>query len=195
MQGGEYIALERLETTYKTSHYAANLCVHATSESQKPIVIVFPHEVHLKEALAAHANLPAPDTDLHKLCEDEAVKEFYLRDLQAIAKKNGFKSIEIVQGVVLSPEEWTPESGLVTAAQKVQRKAVEKKYLDEIKVRSISLFLPWCTIRADKYFCRLAIKPRRGLTESLCVDSGRTYDPGMILVILVDALFLLSVPV
>jgi len=63
------------------------------------------------------------------------VKEFYLRDLQAIAKKNGFKTIEVVQGVVLSPEEWTPESGLVTAAQKVQRKAVEKKYMEEIKVR------------------------------------------------------------
>ena len=135
LQGGEYIALERLETTYKTCHYAANLCVHATSESQKPIVILFLHEVHLRELLASNANLPAPDTDLHKLCEDQSLKEFYLRDLQAIAKKNGFKAIEVVQGVVLSPEEWTPENGLVTAAQKVQRKAVEKKYLEEIKVR------------------------------------------------------------
>jgi len=121
-------SLSSASSTYKTCHYAANLCVHATSESQKPIVILFPHEVHLRELLASNANLPAPDTDLHKLCEDQSVKEFYLRDLQAIAKKNGFKAIEIVQGVVLSPEEWTPESGLVTAAQKVQRKAVEKKY-------------------------------------------------------------------
>jgi len=122
--------------TYKTSHYSANLCVHATAESQKPIVVIFPHEVHLREALAANANLPAPDTDIHKLCDDPAVQEFYLRDMQAIAKKNGFKTIEIVQGVVLTPDEWTPESGMVTAAQKVQRKAVEKKFLEEIKVRS-----------------------------------------------------------
>jgi len=86
--------------------------VHATSKSQKPIVILFPHEVHLRELLTANANLPAPDTDLRKLCEDQSVKEFYLRDLQAIAKKNGFKTIEVVQGGVLSPEEWTPESGL-----------------------------------------------------------------------------------
>jgi long-chain acyl-CoA synthetase len=129
--------------TYKTSHYVANVCVHATSESQKPIIIILPHEAHLKEALAANANLPAPDTDMHKLCENPAVREFYLRDMQAIAKKNGLKSIEIVQGVVLTPEEWTPESGLVTAAQKVQRKAVERKYWDEIKVRfrcTISLY-------------------------------------------------------
>jgi len=79
-------------------------------------VILFPHDVHLRELLASNANLPAPDADLHKLCEDQPLKEFYLRDLQTIAKKNGFKAIEIVQGVVLSPEEWTPESGLVTAA-------------------------------------------------------------------------------
>jgi len=136
LHGGEYIALERLETTYKTCHYAANLRVHATSESQNPIVIVLPHEVHLRELLVANTSLPAPDTDLHKLCEDQSVKEFYLRDLQAIAKKNGFKAIEIVQGVVLIPEERTPVSGLVTAAQKVQRKAVEKKYLEEIMARN-----------------------------------------------------------
>ena len=144
--------------TYKTSHYAANLCVHATSESQKPIVIIFPHEAHLREALAAHAELPAADTDLHKLCEDQALKDFYLKDMQAIAKKNGFKSIEVVQGVVLSPEEWTPESGLVTAAQKVPRKAVEKKYLEEIKVRFVSLlFLPWCMIRTDLLYPYLCV--------------------------------------
>ena len=160
--------------TYKTSHYAANLCVHATSESQKPIVIIFPHEAHLREALAAHAELPAPDTDLHKLCEDQAVKDFYLKDMQAIAKKNGFKSIEVVQGVVLSPEEWTPESGLVTAAQKVQRKAVEKKYLEEIKVRFVVFVVPCRCVRPELtgypclFVCRLAIRPRRGLTESSC---------------------------
>ena len=153
LQGGECIALEHLEMTYKTSHYVANLCVHATSESQKSIVILFPHEVHLREMLAANTNLPASDTDIHKLCEDAAVKEFYLKDLQAIAKKNGFKAIEVVQGVVLSPEEWTPESGLVTAAQKVERKAVEKKYLAEIKVGILASFLPWCSIRTDEFSC------------------------------------------
>src|SRR5260370_42265310 len=78
LQGGEYIALERLEMSYKTSHYVANACVHATSESQKPIVIIFPHEVHLKDALAANAKLPSPDSDIHKLCADPAVQEFYL---------------------------------------------------------------------------------------------------------------------
>lgn len=51
-----------------------------------------------------------------------------------MAKKNGFKTIEVVQGVVLAPDEWTPENGLVTAAQKVQRKNVEKAFKDQITV-------------------------------------------------------------
>ena len=138
-----------------TSHYVANLCVHATSESQKPIVILFPHEVYLREALAANADLPASDTDLHQLCRDPVVQEFYLRDLQAIAKKCGSRSIDVVQGVVLIPEEWTPESGLVSAALKVQRKAVEKQYLEEIKVCCACLVVPYRLYdqRADEYFC------------------------------------------
>ena len=60
-----------------------------------------------------------------------------LKDLQAVAKKNGFKSIEVIQAVVLGADEWTPESGLVTAAQKIQRKNVEKAFKDKIDVRCV----------------------------------------------------------
>jgi len=79
---------------------------------------------------------------MHALCDSPAIQQLILRDLQAIAKKNGFKSIEIVQGVVLTPDEWTTESGLITAAQKVQRKNVEKAFKDQIAVST--LLLPCC---------------------------------------------------
>lgn len=58
-------------------------------------------------------------------------------------KKNAFKPMELLQAVILTPEEWTPESGLVTAAQKVQRKKVAEKFDKEIKVRSSSTY--WLT--------------------------------------------------
>jgi len=38
-------------------------------------------------------------------------------------------------GIILGADEWTPESGLVTAAQKVQRKNVEKAFKAKIDVR------------------------------------------------------------
>ena len=34
-----------------------------------------------------------------------------------------------------APEEWTPENGLVTAVQKIQRRAISAKYKEEIEVR------------------------------------------------------------
>lgn len=36
---------------------------------------------------------------------------------------------------MLTPDEWTPESGLVTAAQKIQRAKIAKTFRDEINVR------------------------------------------------------------
>ena len=60
--------------------------------------------------------------------------DLVLKDLQALAKKAGLKGIEVIQGVVLTPDEWTAESGLLTAAQKVQRKAIERTFNDQISV-------------------------------------------------------------
>lgn len=131
LQGGEYIALERLESTYKSCNYVSNICVHATADVTQPIAIIVPHEVHLRAAL--------PDEDAHTplatLCESAKVKALVLRECNAAGKKSGFKTMEMLQAVVLTPEEWTPESGLVTAAQKIQRKKIEQRFGAEIKVR------------------------------------------------------------
>ena len=56
-----------------------------------------------------------------------------VRLITPLSKKNGFKPLELLQTVVLTSEEWTPESGLVTAAQKVQRKKVAERFAEEIK--------------------------------------------------------------
>lgn len=71
---------------------------------------------------------------MHKLCDSPAVNTLVLNDLKNVAKKNKFKPIEVVQGVVLSADEWTTESGLLTAAQKVQRKNVEKAFKEQLAV-------------------------------------------------------------
>lgn len=42
--------------------------------------------------------------------------------------------MEILQAVILTPEEWTPENGMVTAAQKIQRNKIAKEFEKEIKV-------------------------------------------------------------
>jgi long-chain acyl-CoA synthetase len=52
-------------------------------------------------------------------------------------KKSQFKGMEMLQAVILTADEWTPENELVTAAQKIQRKKIANKFEKEIKVRLI----------------------------------------------------------
>jgi long-chain acyl-CoA synthetase len=132
----QYIALEKLESTYKACNYVANICIHASPDAKQPIAIIIPHEANLRPAIKA-SNLTA-DVDstlsLAQLCENQRVNELVLKACNAIGKKNGFKSMEFLQAVILTPEEWTPESGLVTAAQKIQRNKIAKKFEAGIKV-------------------------------------------------------------
>ena len=130
----QYIALERLESTYKSCNLVSNICVHADANAKQPIAIIIPHEPHLRHALEskdlAGVDAKAP---LPELCHSKAVAELVLKECNALGKKNGFKQMELLQAVVLTGEEWTPENGLVTAAQKVQRKKVAEAFAAEIK--------------------------------------------------------------
>ena len=130
--------MERLEAIYKSCNLVGNICVHVVPDANQPMALIFPHEANLRHYLAT---TPPPgltgdakDTDLHALCANKAVVGAVLKECNAIAKREGFKSIEILQTVVLTPDEWTPESGLVTAAQKLQRKVITSKYKAEIEV-------------------------------------------------------------
>ncbi|KAF9491115.1 long-chain-fatty-acid-CoA-ligase [Pleurotus eryngii] len=150
LSGGEYIALERLEATYKSCPLVANICVHATPDAKQPIAIIFPHEVNLRHALASTSPAPSmsslssksgkgtnnqvdPNAELAVLCHDSRVRELMLKECNAKGKKSGFKPMETLQAVILTAEEWTPESGLVTAAQKIQRSKIAKKFDHDIK--------------------------------------------------------------
>ncbi|KAJ2931925.1 hypothetical protein H1R20_g5168, partial [Candolleomyces eurysporus] len=130
LANGEYIALERLESIYKSCNLVANICVHAVPEAQQPMAIIIPHEVHLRNLLASKGL--DSTSELGVLCHNSNVQELVLKEANAIGKKNGFKQPELLQAVVLTPDEWTPESGLVTAAQKIQRAKISKAFKDEI---------------------------------------------------------------
>ncbi|KAG8952300.1 long-chain fatty acid-CoA ligase [Tulasnella sp. 424] len=134
LSGGEYIALERLESTYKSCNVVANICVHAHTDAKQPMGIILPHEHNLRAALKSDpATASLADQDMHAICEDKKAAALVLKAINDVGKKNGFKGMELLEAVVLTPEEWTPESGLVTAAQKINRKAIATKYKDEIK--------------------------------------------------------------
>jgi len=129
LQSGEYIALERLESIYKACNLVGNLCVHASQDASQPLAVIIPHELHLRHTLGNSSS----SASLADLCKEQKVKDLILKECNALGKKNGFKPQELLQAVILTPEEWTPESGLVTAAQKIQRSKIAKAFQKEIK--------------------------------------------------------------
>ncbi|KAF5317652.1 hypothetical protein D9619_012552 [Psilocybe cf. subviscida] len=112
LQGGEYIALERLEAIYKSYSLVGNLCLYANGDMTQPIAIVVPRK---------------PGTS------SNSDKDKILNELVDLGKKNNLSKMETPRHVIVGQEEWTPESGYVTAAQKVQRAKVAEGFKDEIE--------------------------------------------------------------
>ena len=111
----------------------SNICVHASQDAKQPIAIIIPHEVHLRHFLESKS-LPGvdPQGNLATLCHNPKVQEAVMKECNVLGKKNDFKPMEMLEAVILTAEEWTPESGLVTAAQKVQRKKIAEHFKDDI---------------------------------------------------------------
>lgn len=133
---GEYIALEKLESVYKTALGVSNICVYGDSLSPRPVAIVMPTKSGL-EQLAAHVQL-----DIHQsfeaLCDNEAIKKAFLLELQDKAKQAGLKPAETLHDVYLTHEEWSSENGLLTAAQKLKRTAINQQYKKQLDAMNAS---------------------------------------------------------
>ncbi|CCF33415.1 AMP-binding enzyme [Colletotrichum higginsianum] len=127
MQGGEYIALEKLETVYRGSPFVANLMVYGDGEHSRAIAVIAPNE----KALAEEAQKLGVDE--HSMHTHKKVVDAVHKDLVALGRKAGLTGLEIIGGVVLTEEEWTPDSGLVTATQKVNRRVIREKYKSQME--------------------------------------------------------------
>lgn len=104
LQGGEYIALEKLEATYRGSQYVNNVMVYGDGTQPRAIAVIAPNEKpfhELADSLGVdHSQAPT----------DSKVKDAVFKDLIATGKKAGLTSLELVGSVVICEEEWTPAS-------------------------------------------------------------------------------------
>jgi long-chain acyl-CoA synthetase len=130
-----------------------SICVHGNSDAKQPIAIIFPHEGNLRQALQSSK----PDlakADFHTICHNEEVGKMVMDSCNAAGKKAGFKGMEMLQAVILTNEEWTPENGLLTAAHKLQRKNISDAFAKEMKVGVdsylMSFYLPLLTGRVQE---------------------------------------------
>lgn len=98
---------KQLESIYRSASVVANICVYAAADKAKPIAIVVPVEAALKK-LARENGIEG--NGLEDLCGNEKLQGIVLKELQAAGKHGGLGGIEIIDGVVLADEEWTPQN-------------------------------------------------------------------------------------
>ena len=123
---GEYVALDSLEAIYSLSPLAQSngVCVLVNSQKAFICALVVTDE-HKAMAFASANGISGtwPEILKNKAFQDKATANF-----AEVAKKNKLKSFEIVKKVVVLADEWTPENGILTAAQKLKRREIDKRY-------------------------------------------------------------------
>lgn len=111
------------------SPFIENICVYGDSEHNFIIALIIPNRNALKELVQ---NLEINETDLKVLCDDPTIIDHVQKEIAAHGRASGLMSAEIPRKIKLCCEQWTPDSGLVTAALKIRRKQLKDFYKKDI---------------------------------------------------------------
>ena len=130
---GEYIALERLESIFCASPFVApNGCmVYADSFKNFPVAIVVAQPGPTKK----WAEENGITGTFSELCRNPKVQQHILKSLEEVGRHAHLKRYEEVKAIRVFDDLWAPENDLLTAAFKLKRNNLVKKYqtyLDEM---------------------------------------------------------------
>ncbi|KAI8923411.1 hypothetical protein BC831DRAFT_403765 [Entophlyctis helioformis] len=135
LSNGEYIAIEKLEAQYKTSPLVTNICVYADPLEAYAVGLILPVEKEIR-AIAVELGLAkadGPEVDYAELCANPEVNARVYAGIKANGVASGFKGAEILGAITLIADEWTPQNDMLTAAQKLKRADINKRYMPQIK--------------------------------------------------------------
>ncbi|XP_014737060.1 PREDICTED: long-chain-fatty-acid--CoA ligase 4 isoform X1 [Sturnus vulgaris] len=129
LQAGEYVSLGKVEAALKNCPLIDNICAYAKSDQSYVISFVVPNQKKLT-ALAEQKGISGTWVDI---CNHPTMEAEILQEIKEVANKMKLERFEIPIKVRLSPEPWTPETGLVTDAFKLKRKELKNHYLNDIE--------------------------------------------------------------
>ncbi|XP_053279676.1 long-chain-fatty-acid--CoA ligase 3a [Pleuronectes platessa] len=129
LQAGEYVSLGKVEAMLKNCPLVDNICAYANSDETYVIGFVVPNQKHFL-ALADQYGIRG---SREELCNSKAMEELVLKVITEAALTAQLERFEIPRKICLSPEPWTPETGLVTDAFKLKRKELKTHYQDDIE--------------------------------------------------------------
>uniref|UniRef100_A0AAQ4REH9 long-chain-fatty-acid--CoA ligase n=1 Tax=Gasterosteus aculeatus aculeatus TaxID=481459 RepID=A0AAQ4REH9_GASAC len=129
LQAGEYVSLGKVECALKNCSIIDNICVYANSDQNYVISFVVPNQKTMT-VLAKQRGIVGAWEDI---CTHPDMEREVLKEIKEVAANIKLQRFEIPMKVHLSPEPWTPETGLVTDAFKLKRKELKNHYLHHIE--------------------------------------------------------------
>ncbi|KAM8783157.1 long-chain-fatty-acid--CoA ligase 5 isoform 1-T1 [Rhynchonycteris naso] len=125
---GEYIAPEKIENIYIRSRAVLQAFVHGESLRSSLVAVVVPDP----DVLPSFAAKLGVKGSLEELCQNQVVKGAILEDMQKTGKEGGLKSFEQVKSILLHPEPFSIENGLLTPTLKAKRGELAKYFQTQI---------------------------------------------------------------
>jgi len=134
LKGGEYVALERMNTVYNASPYVnvevGGTCCYADDSMDRSVAILQVKPSELTRLAAEHGLGSASEASL---CANAKVQAAILESFKEVAKKGKLTTLETVVAVLPVTAEWSPTNGCLTATQKLVPKKVFAAHAAELE--------------------------------------------------------------
>ena len=112
----------------KTHSAVDNVCIFGDSYRTFTVALIVASKAYLDQVSKTLGIM----MDHEELINDINVRLHTMKELISHGMKSGLEKFEIPKYITMVKEEWTPESGLITASFKVKRKEIQKYYQEEI---------------------------------------------------------------
>jgi long-chain acyl-CoA synthetase len=128
LKGGEYIAIENMEMCYNNSSFVdaatGGVCCYGDGDMDRPVAVIQLNANTVKNWMKQNGITD----DISKVNESKALYDAVLADMVKLHKEAGLGRNEKLVAIAFLSDPWTPENGCLTAANKLQRRAVKEKH-------------------------------------------------------------------
>ncbi|KAL7561234.1 hypothetical protein ACA910_004155 [Epithemia clementina (nom. ined.)] len=133
LKGGEYIALEKMEVTYGNSDFvdavAGGVCCYGDGDMDRPVAFVQLNEAYTMK----WAKSNGVEGEYAEVLKSPKLYDAVMNSMMEQHAKSDLSNLEKLVGLALLSTPWTPENGCLTAANKLQRRAVIQQFEKEFK--------------------------------------------------------------
>jgi len=131
LKGGEYVALEAMESSFVQTPFAMAVCVVANGDLDAPVAIVRADNVYLEEWAGDNS---VGYTSMEELANKKEAKDAIVKSMKEFGKAAGLTSLELrIKDIeIVTDVEWLPGNGM-TATMKIDRKKIASMHEDKLQ--------------------------------------------------------------